>query len=111
MDLKDKISVSCTGLDSEELYFKQQEEERMKALRESAEKTADAEYKSDHQYHCFRCGTASLVEVEHCGAKIDICLNEGCGAVHLDPGELDQIMSQGAGAIKKVQLAVLNIFK
>lgn len=111
MDLKEKISVSCAGLDSEELYFKQQEQERMKALREAAEKEADAAYKKDHEYHCFRCGTASLVEVEYCGTKIDICLNEGCGAVHLDPGELDQIVSQGASTIKRVQLAVFNIFK
>ncbi len=111
MDLNDKISVTCAGLDSEELYFQQQEAERMKALREASEKEADTEYRSDHQYHCFRCGTASLVEVEHCGAKIDICLNEGCGAVHLDPGELDQIVSQGASAIKRVQMAVFNIFK
>ena len=111
MSLKDRISVTCAGLDSEQLYFQTQEAERMKALKVKAEQESDDDYKEDHKYHCFRCGTASLVEVENRGVKIDVCVNPDCGAVHLDPGELDHLLEQDAGAIKKVHLAVLGIFK
>lgn len=111
MSLADKVSVKCSGLDSEELYFMQQEQDRMKELRAECVKEADEEYRESHKYHCFRCGSQSLVEVDHEGVKIDICINNGCGAVHLDPGELEAFESRDKSAISKVQKAVLSIFQ
>jgi hypothetical protein len=111
MPLIDKVTVQSAGLDAEELFFRKQEQERMKALRAKSEQETGAQYREEHQNHCFRCGTPSLVEVDHGDIKIDICVNENCGAVHLDPGELDTIIKAGAPAIKRMQMAVFNIFK
>ena len=111
MPLIEKVAVECAGLDAEELFFHKQEQERLKALRAKAEQDAGSQYREEHKDHCFRCGTPSLVEVDHAGVKIDICVNENCGAVHLDPGELDAIIKAGAPAIRRMQMAVFNIFK
>jgi uncharacterized protein (UPF0147 family) len=96
--------------DLEAVYFQKQEQEIVKNLREKAEEEADKQYREEHQGHCFRCGTASLVEVEKGNVKIDICVNEGCGAVHLDPGELDEIIKDKS-VISNVRLAIFNVFK
>jgi hypothetical protein len=44
------------------------------------------------RYHCFRCGTPSLAKIQYKGLEIDVCANESCGCIHLDPGELDKIL-------------------
>jgi hypothetical protein len=111
MPINERVAVTCTGLDSEDLYFKKQEEERLKKLRESCQTDSNQAYREQHKNHCFRCGTPSLAEINHGDIKIDVCVNEGCGAVHLDPGELDQIVAKDTGALKKVQVAVFSIFK
>ena len=111
MSLADKVAVKCSGVDSEDIYFAQQEQERMKQLRECAMEEADRQYREGHKAHCFRCGTPSLVEVEHGSIKVDICVNDGCGAVHLDPGELDSIVQEDSKTMKKISVAVMNIFK
>ena len=111
MELHERVAVSCTGLDSEDLYFAQQEQARLKALRAKAEQESDAAYRGAHKNHCFRCGTPSLAEVEYNGVRIDVCVNENCGAVHLDPGEMDALLQGSPKAIKRIQLAVFNIFK
>ena len=111
MALRDKLSVACAGLDSEECFFIQQEREKLMKLREEADKEADLEYRNGHRNHCFRCGTSSLAEIDYSGVKIDICVNEACGAVHLDPGELDQILQKDIGLVRKVQNAVFGIFQ
>jgi hypothetical protein len=96
--------------DREESYFQKQQQELLKKLREKASADADAQYMEEHKEHCFRCGTASLVEVEKGDVTIDICINKDCGAVHLDPGELDQILKDQS-VIKNVRVAILNVFK
>jgi hypothetical protein len=111
MSLANKVAVVSAGLDHEDLYFQKQEMEKIQQLRADAQKESDAKYRSDHQYHCFRCGTPSLVEVDHNGVKVDLCVNEGCGAVHLDPGELEGVIKAGAGALAKVQKALFSVFK
>lgn len=96
--------------DREDAYFKKQEEETIKKLREKAADESGKQYCQEHKGHCFRCGTASLVEVEKGNVKIDICVNKGCGAVHLDPGELDAIVKDRQ-VIGSVRSALLNVFK
>ena len=53
----------------------------------------------------------SLVEVEHNNVNIDICVNKGCGAVHLDPGEMEKILEGEKGVFKKVKISVFSVFK
>ncbi|MBW2286125.1 MAG: zf-TFIIB domain-containing protein [Deltaproteobacteria bacterium] len=42
--------------------------------------------------------------------KIDICVNEDCGAVHLDPGELEATI-EDRKSILMVRKSIFNIFK
>ena len=81
-----------SGKGSEEAYFKEKEQKMIKNLREKAGDEATARYCEEHKHHCFRCGTKSLVEIDRGDMKVDICVNEKCGAVHLDSGELEQIL-------------------
>jgi len=39
-----------------------------------------------------------------------VCINDQCGAVHLDPGELEAILKD-RDSIEKVRKAVFSIFK
>jgi hypothetical protein len=96
--------------DDEQIYFKEEDAKLIRELRDKHKKEADKEYCEDHSYHCFRCGTRSLVEVDRGDIKIDICANENCGAVHLDPGELENIMEYEK-AIKGIRKSFLTIFK
>ena len=95
----------------EDLYFKEQDRVLIEKLRNDAKKEAKESYSSDHKNHCFRCGTHSLVEVQHKNVSIDICVNEGCGAVHLDPGEMEKILESEKGIFKNVKSSVFSIFK
>ena len=96
-------------LDKGELYFKEEDAKLIRELRERHKKAADKEYRESHSYHCFRCGTKTLVEVDRGDIKIDICANENCGAIHLDPGELENIMKDEQ-AIKGIRKSFLSIF-
>ena len=97
-------------IEGEDVYFQQKEREQIKALREAAEKEGDRQYREDHQYHCFRCGTKSLVEVRKGDVVVDVCVNKDCGAVHLDPGELEAIITE-TKAVKDIRSAIMGIFK
>ena len=108
MAAKDRIILKCG--DSEEVFFQQQQAEQVRKLREKSEKDTAEKYREDHKYHCFRCGTDSLVEVQKGKCIIDICVNDNCGAVHLDPGELETIL-QDKNLIKDVKKSVFLIFK
>ena len=99
-----------TKLDDEKLYFAEEDAKLIRELRDKNKKESDKEYRESHSYHCFRCGTRSLVEVDRGDIKIDICANENCGAVHLDPGELENIMKDEQ-AIKGIRKSFLSIFK
>jgi hypothetical protein len=94
----------------EDLHFKEEDEKLIRKLREKNRKESDKEYRNTHADHCFRCGTKSLVEVDRGDIKIDICVNENCGAVHLDPGELENILKD-AKVIKGIRKSFLSIFK
>jgi hypothetical protein len=102
-----KIS-SETG--TEDMYFKEKDQEKIRKFREKINSEKNQQYSEAHRYHCFRCGTPSLAEIERGDVKIDICVNEDCGAVHLDPGELDNILKD-RGIIKNVRTAIFSVFK
>ena len=97
-------------IDREDVYFKKKEQEQIKALREKAAKENDRRYREAHKGHCCRCGTQSLVEVHKGKVVVDICVNEGCGAIHLDPGELEAMLEQRT-AVKDISKAIFGIFK
>ena len=112
MDQKVKVVVQ-TG-DNEELYFREQEQKRIQTLREKAAQESNAKYREEHRGHCFRCGTRSLAEVKYGDVTLDMCINEGCGAVHLDPGELEayqESFKKNSGVLSNVTDAVFSIFK
>lgn len=106
---KDRIKIK-RAIGDEELHFKEQEQNQIKNLREKSAKEANEKYCEEHKDHCFRCGTRSLVEVDRGDVKIDICVNKDCGAVHLDPGEMEAIMKDQKSIIT-VSKAIFNVFK
>ncbi len=104
-----KVQVK-TQVSKEDAFFAQQEQERIKALREKAALDSDKKYREDHQYHCFRCGTKSLVEIQKGKVSVDICVNDKCGALHLDAGELDALL-EDRDFVKTARKSIFDIFK
>ena len=105
--MSDKLKIKVNKEDS---YFAQQEQEKIKNLRDNAAKENDQKYRDEHKYHCFRCGTRSLVEVQKGNVSVDICVNEKCGALHLDAGELDALFAD-QGFVKKARKSIFDVFK
>ena len=95
----------------EDLHFREEERKQIEKLRARAAKEANETYSKAHRNHCFRCGTQSLVEVAHKNVNIDICVNEGCGAVHLDPGEMEKILEGEKGVFRTVKKSIFSVFK
>jgi len=95
---------------SEEAFFLEQDQKKLKELRKKVTEEATNKYREEHKYHCFRCGTKSLAEIDEGKVKIDICVNEDCGALHLDPGELKEIIKD-QGALSAAKNAFLSVFK
>jgi hypothetical protein len=106
----EKVSVVIKTGDHEDLFFKEQEQKKIKMLREKIEHESNKQYKEEHKNHCFRCGTQSLAEINYGSVKVDVCINDKCGAMHLDPGELEEIMKD-QGGLDKIRKAVFSIFK
>ena len=94
----------------EDSFFAKQEQERIKALREKAAHDSNKKYREEHEYHCFRCGTQSLVEVQKGKVSVDICVNDKCGALHLDAGELD-VLLEDRDFVKSARKSIFDIFK
>ena len=108
---EERITICIQAeVDNEELFFKEEDEKLIQSLREKAAKQEDERYRAEHKHHCFRCGTKSLVEIDRGDIKIDICVNEDCGAVHLDPGELELILKDEK-AISSIRKPFLSIFR
>ncbi len=109
--MSDHLKVYLKGKPGhEDLHFKEEDERLIRKLREKIKEEADREYRKTHADHCFRCGTKSLVEIERGDIKIDICANENCGAVHLDPGELEIIL-KNEKTVMGMRKSFLSIFK
>jgi hypothetical protein len=102
--------ITVVTLNSEEAYFRKREGEKIRALREKATHEASTAYAEEHRNHCFRCGTPTLVEVDQGKVKVDMCVNAGCGAVHLDPGELDALLADQT-LVKRLRKAVFACFE
>lgn len=95
---------------SEEAYFAERDKQLINKLRDDACKELNESYCEEHKYHCFRCGTQSLAEIDEGHVKIDICVNKGCGAIHLDPGELKEIL-KNQQSLPATRKAFLSLFK
>ena len=95
---------------SEEAFFAERDGNKLRELRKKAAEEANKKYAEEHKYHCFRCGTQSLAEIDEGNVKIDVCVNENCGAVHLDPGELKEIIKDQS-ALSAAKNAFLSVFK
>ncbi len=95
---------------SEQAYFAEQDQRKLRKLRKKAAKEVTKKYSEEHKYHCFRCGTQSLAEIDEGNVKIDICVNKNCGAIHLDPGELNEIIKDRK-ALPAAKKAFLSVFK
>ena len=95
---------------SEEAFFAEQDQNKLRELREKAAGESTKKYCEEHKYHCFRCGSQSLAEIDEGNVKIDICVNENCGAIHLDPGELKEIIKDQR-ALSAAKNAFLSVFK
>jgi hypothetical protein len=95
---------------TEESFFAERDQNILRQLREKAAHESTKKYCEEHKYHCFRCGTKSLAEIDEGSVKIDICVNENCGAVHLDPGELKRIVKDQS-ALSAIRDSFLAVFK
>ena len=95
---------------SEAAFFAEQDQKKLRKLRKKATDKATKKYREKHEYHCFRCGTKSLAEIDEGKVKIDVCVNENCGAIHLDPGELGGIIKDHK-ALSAAKNAFLSVFK
>ena len=95
---------------SEEAFFAERDQRKLRELRKKAAEEATKKYCEEHKYHCFRCGSQSLAEIDEGNVKIDICVNEDCGAIHLDPGELKEIIKDQR-ALSAAKNAFLSVFK
>ncbi len=106
-----RVSVKIQSkIGSEQAYFAEQDQRKLRKLRKKAAKEATKKYSEEHKYHCFRCGTQSLAEIDEGNVKIDICVNKNCGAIHLDPGELKEIIKDRK-ALPAAKKAFLSVFK
>ena len=105
-----KVSLLQPKKGSEEAYFAERDQKLLRECREKAARDANKNYSEDHKYHCFRCGTQSLVEIDEGHVKIDICVNENCGALHLDSGELKELL-KNQKSLPSARGAFLSIFK
>lgn len=97
-------------VNNEDSYFAKQAQQQINDLREKAAQDSSQKYQEEHKYHCFRCGTKSLVEIKKGKISIDLCINENCGALHLDAGELDALF-EDQGFVKKARKSIFDIFK
>ena len=95
---------------SEAAYFAERDQEILRELRKKVAREADKKYSEEHKYHCFRCGTKSLAEIDEGDVKVEVCVNENCGAIHLDPGELKRII-RDQSALSAAKNAFLSVFK
>lgn len=105
-----KVTVKIRTGAHEGVFFQDQEQMNIKMLRDKAAHESNKKYREDHKNHCFRCGTQSLVEIKYGSVKVDVCINEKCGAMHLDSGEIEAIVKD-QGGFEKLRKAVFDVFK
>lgn len=104
----DRIIIKAVD---EDAHFREMDRKMLEKLRADAQKDQQAAYTEAHRNHCFRCGTKSLVEMEYKNLRVDICVNDGCGAVHLDPGEPEKLLAGERGVFGKIKTSLFSSFK
>jgi uncharacterized protein len=96
------MSSKDDGVDLEESFFHKEDERKIQKLRAKleAEKAGNvaSELRALHYLHCGKCGEEMDVQVFR-GIEIDVCPH--CGAVLLDPGELEQLAGTDEGGVVK----------
>jgi hypothetical protein len=94
--------------DPESEYFHRQEQEKLaklKATQEAEARTAEAaERRALHHLRCGKCGDKMNTELFK-GIDIEVCPT--CGAVLLDPGELEKLVGNDEGFV----LTLKDFFK
>ena len=95
-----------TGYDEEERYFREQEAEQLKQMREKLDVTrqeqAARQAKETHWMKCPKCG-ADLTEVKMEGVMVDKC--GGCDGLFFDSGELELMIEahkKGLGPLRRM---------
>ena len=107
----DRVSVKFQmKRGSEDAFFAERDAQKLKELRAKSAEETTKKYREEHKNHCFRCGTQSLAEIDEGRVKVDVCVNENCGAIHLDPGELSEIIKD-QNALAAAKKAFLSVFK
>lgn len=93
--------MSHHGTPEEEEYFAKLDREKKEKLRRqlNAEHAAQAaaERKERHYMHCGKCGGAMGPKLFK-GVEVDVCAD--CGAVLLDPGELEELAGEEAHGLQ-----------
>ena len=88
--------------DQEEEFFHRQNQEKLRQLRDAETERKVAEQaealKALHHFHCGKCGHKMNSESFR-GIEIEIC--PSCGAVLLDPGELEQLVGADKGGVAR----------
>ena len=79
----------------EEDYFRKQDQEKLRAMREETESKKSAAEAEDrrqrHHFKCGKCGSDMSTQIFK-GVEIEVCGE--CNAVLLDPGELEQLVGE-----------------
>lgn len=92
--------------DLEEEYFAKREREKLAALKadldQEAASRAVEERRELHYHRCGKCGDA-MVTKGYRGVEIEVCPT--CGAVLLDPGELQQLAGEDRSGVLKGMLS------
>ena len=96
------MSTSDAGVDLEEKFFHDADEAKIQALKQKLEdekaSEADDERKALHHLHCGKCGTKMDTQIFK-GIEIEVC--PSCGAVLLDPGELQELVGEDESGVVK----------
>lgn len=98
------------GATSEDEYFhkinQKAIEEKRKALDTKRAEEMKKQKKNTHWMKCPKCGH-DLQEIDLKGIKVDQCLEEDCGGVYFDKGELELLLeiegSSSEGLLGKVR--------
>lgn len=87
------MTTKSDGVDLEQQYFQQEDARKIQALKDAkanAEAASSREQLRElHHQRCGKCGGQMTPQLFK-GVEIDIC--GGCGAVLLDPGELETLV-------------------
>lgn len=94
------MSKHDEGVDLEEKFFHDDDEKKIQAIKQklAGEKAAKAaaERKALHHLHCGKCGSQMDTQIFK-GIEIEVC--PSCGAVLLDPGELEQLVGDDESGV------------